>query len=421
MRALLAAASLFALAACGGGGDPVGGTSGNSTVKMEAACSIAGLKPALRETLIVIDRSTVKAAKPENFRLENAALWGLITGLADGQRAADTAAMAPRERLTIALADPVTGGLDQLFTGCVPTISQDEIAGRAGQGEDGFEKKFMGSDMASQTTRQREEFLKQVVIVLATAKFGAKARRSDTFATSSFLRTLKMIGPGRGTSETLRRVFVFADPAPAMTDVPGDYAESRKQGFALAETIQANFGQSDVYVVPAGRPLSEAQRGFLDALVLGSRGDLKGVTPFSPDSLAKAPVTVVNYSGELPLDGTIKSPMDLRLATAADGTLVNSWISYTASNGIRATPVAGQFVCDAEGQCDLRGDPGLGLGQRWRTDPGGSPQPLPGGPFGGLRLIEGKDDGQRLIGRIYDPIILVGDRGDIPLLARRTR
>ncbi|NNM75796.1 hypothetical protein HJG53_02600 [Sphingomonas sp. ID1715] len=420
MRRLIFASSVVALLA-GCGGDPVlDKQDGKGLVKLEAACSLAGLPSALRETLVVIDKTMVKPADPETFRVENPELWALVTGLADGQRASDTGAMAPRERLTIALADPQSGGLEQLFTGCLPGLSADEMAGRTGKGEDGLSSKFFGSDMASQISRQREEFLKQVVISIATAKFGGQARPADNFGDSGFARTLKTVGPGRGTPGLVRRVFLFADPAKALTTVPAEYVAARKQGFDASDGFQANFGQSDIYVVPAGRPLGENQRAFLDAFLLASRGDLKSVAPFSPDGLSKPPVRLISYSGELPLGGGIKTPMELRLASAADGTIVNSWISYTGSKGVRATPLAGQFVCGAEGVCDLRGDPNLSLGQRWRTEPGKAPQPLPEGPFGGMRLIEGKDDGQRLTGRIYDPVIYVGDTGDIPLVARRT-
>jgi len=111
--------------------------------------------------------------------------------------------------------------------------------------------------------------------------------------------------------------------------------------------------------------------------------------------------------------------MELRLPTAADGSLVGAWISYTGSKGQRRTPIAGQFACASDG-CELRGDPEGTLGQRWRTEPGMQPQPLVDGPFGGMRLISGKDDGQTLKGRIYDPIIYVGETGDISFTAKRS-
>lgn len=418
MQRVTGLAALAMLAGCGSG--PASqGEAAKGNVKLEAACALSGFPAALRETLVVIDRTAVKPASPETFRIENPAVWSLITGLADGQRAADTGAMAPRERLSIAVADPQTGGLDQLFTGCLPGLAADELAGRAGKGEDGTSSKFFGSDTVSQVNRQREEFLKQVVISLATTKFGGQSRAGSSFAESGFSRALKTVGPGRGTPGLVRRVFLFMDPAAALMSTPSDYADARKQGFAAADTLQANFGQSDIFIVPAGRTLSDTQRAFLDAVVLASRGDLKAVAPFSPDALPKPPVRIIRYSGELPLDGTIKTPMEMRLASAADGTIVNSWISYTGSKGVRATPIAGQFVCGTDGGCDLRGDPNMGLGQRWRTEPGASPQPMPDGPFGGMRLIEGKDDGQKLTGRIYDPMIYVGDRGDLSLTARR--
>jgi hypothetical protein len=407
-----------ALAGCGESADPLTG-GGPASVKLDTYCTIGGLAPAIRESLIVIDRTAVKPSQPETFRTENPELFALITGLGDAERALGTGAMAPRERLTIAIADPNSGGLSQIFTGCLPGLSKDEMTSRASKGEDSMVDSFFGSDMASQLSEAQAEFRKQVILMLVQAPNGGEAKTGDSFGESAFARVLKTIGPGAGTPGTVRRVFLFADPGRALGSIPGDYEGARKSAFAQAATAQINLGQSELYLVPPGRSLNDVQRGFLDGFFLGSGSDLRFVGPFSPDNLAKPPVKIVTYAGDLPLGGNINNPMEMRLAAAVDGTLVNSWISYTGSNGMRRTPVAGQFVCNADG-CELRGDPNLVLGQRWRTQPGSEPQVLVSGPFGGMRMINGKDDGARLTGRIHDPMIILADKGDISFVARRT-
>jgi hypothetical protein len=83
----------------------------------------------------------------------------------------------------------------------------------------------------------------------------------------------------------------------------------------------------------------------------------------------------------------------------------------TGSIGQRATPVAGQFTCSADRQCELRSDPAGGLGQLWRIKPGVGPEVREDAPFGGLRFLEGTESAHGIRGRIYDPVISIGHPG----------
>jgi hypothetical protein len=255
--------------------------------------------------------------------------------------------------------------------------------------------------------------------MVAQVTGGAAGKGADSFNSSNFARTFKNIGSGTLEADRVRRLIVYADPVPALSSVPDDYASARKAGFEQGQAAQANLGMAELYLLPAGRSVGDVQRAFLDAWFLSSGADLRQVGAFSPDAFAKPPARIMRYTGELPLSPEVKSPMELRLPAAADGTLVGAWITYTGSKGIRRTPISGQFACASDG-CELRGDPDGTLGQRWRTEPGAQPQPLVDGPFGGMRLISGVDDGQTLKARIYDPIIYVGDKGDINFTAKRS-
>jgi len=298
-------------------------------------------------------------------------------------------------------------------------MSKEELADRQSKGEDGMADAYFGSDMASKLEEARTNFLSKAVLMVAQVAGNGAGKGSDSFNGSGFARTFKVIGPGAPASERIRRLTVFADPGGALSTVPEDYAQARKAGFEQAQTAQTNLGLSELYLIPAGRAIGDSQRAFLDAWFLSSGADLRYVGAFTPNSLAKPPVQITNYTGQLPLSPEVMSPMELRLPAAADGSLVGAWISYTGSKGIRRTPFAGQFACSSDG-CELTGDPEGSLGQRWRTEPGMEPQPLVDGPFGGMRLISGKDDGQTLKARIYDPIIYVGDSGDISFTAKRS-
>lgn len=403
------------LSACGSDEQAV--VSNTGTVKFDEFCTMPGLSPALRQTLLVIDQSAVKPSKPETFRSENATLLALATGLGDAQRATSSGAMAPRERLTIAVADPGTGGFRQIFTGCLPGVSDQELRGRLAAGEDGFSASYFGSDLQSKISDGSEAFLKQVLMALVQVHPTAPVSGSESIQTTGLARVAKAIGPG--APGIVRRIFIYSDPTRSLSTIGGDYALARTSAFAAAQQLQGNLGQAELYIVPAGRAQSDLQKAFLDAFFLGLQADVRFVGPFSADNLARPPVKLLKYAGELPLAPGVRTPMDMRLAVTADGTLANSWISYTGSQGVRATPISGQFACAAADSCELRGDPNLGLGQRWRTQAGVAPQPMPGGPFGGMRMITGRDDGQAISGRIFDPIILVGTRGDIPFTAKR--
>jgi hypothetical protein len=419
MRKLLVAAVALLLAGCGDENAPTGGDA-HEAVKLDSFCSVPGLKPALRETVLVVDRNAVKPAKPETFKTENAGLFAAVIGLADAERAISSGAMAPREHLTIAVADPKTGGLNPIFSGCLPGMSKQEVADAATKGGDGALAVYFGSDTASKLREASKTFLTKAVLMTVQIS-PAERGGGDGFETSSLARTFKAIGAGDAAAGKVRRLVVYSDPSSALAAVPEEYEAARKLGFELAESSHAALGMSEAYIIPAGKTIGETGRGFLDAWLLANGADLRFVGAFTPSSFSKPPVQLVAYTGELPLTRDVMSPMEMRLAAAADGSLVDSWISYTASKGIRRTPLSGQFACTADG-CELRGDPDGTLGQRWRTKPGTQPQLLVDGPFGGMRLISGTDNGKTMKGRIYDPIILVGQAGgtgDIRFVAKR--
>lgn len=419
MRRPILLAMLLAIATLAGCGPDDPSPSVVQTSKFDKFCTIEGLGSPIRETVLLIDAQAIVASTGETFRQNNPVLFALVMGLGNPDRAVETGAIAPRERITLLVGDAVSGSTTPLFTGCVPGISQQELAARKAAGNDGALTKYFGSDMSSEIQKSREEFQKRILVALVQAKPGAKSSMTDSFETSSFARLLRSAGTGSTTDNLIRRIFIFADPAKSISKQFASYSEAREAGFTSAAAVQANLGLTEAYIVPSGGAVSSLNEAFLSAFLLSSGADLRRVTPFSPDGLGPVPTKIVRYSGELPLAPNVMSPMDIRLATTASGDLVSSWISYSASKGVRATPITGQFSCSDEDHCTLRGDPNGGLGQRWRTDPGPAPQPLPEGPFGGMRIIEATETAGRLSGRIFDPIIFVGSAGDLKFEAKR--
>jgi hypothetical protein len=418
LQAILALAALSALAGCGG--DEAVAPTETSAAKFDQFCSMTGLTSPPRTTVVLIDSSAITASAPEKFRETNPTLFALVMGLGDPERAVTTGAVAPRERLTVLIGDPVSGSIKPLFTGCVPGISATELAARSAGGQDGTLSKYFGSDAASTLTKSRDDFRKSLLVALVSAKPGNRLPATDTVETSTLARLMRAVGAGTAAdAATVRRLFIYTSPDRSIPSKLGSYKEAREAGFAAAERVGADLGRSEVHIVPATGTIGDLDEAFLSAFVLGSAADLRGVSGFSAEGLSQAPTQIYDYAGELPLSSEVKSPLELRLAVTETGELVDSWISYTGAKGERATPISGHFDCTDDDHCILRGDPNAGLGQRWRTEPGSAPQPLLGGPFGGLRMIEAQDHDGHLTGRIFDPVIFVGTTGDLKFDAKR--
>lgn len=397
---------LFSLAASACSDDlppeEVGGASATSR-KMEDFCSIKGLAAPVRETVLVIDQSSLVTSSPEEFRLKNPKLIEVLQGLSNNSRAVETGAMAPRERLSIVGVNPKSGAVNKVFSGCLPGFSADELAGRAASGSDSALDKYMGSDLASEAREYGENFSKFALIAALSVKPAPKAQQDQSGA--GLLRLIKLLASQPG--ETPRRIFLYTDPSRDLRQLPEGYEEARKAAFALARSNPVSMGLAEVHVVPAGRDVTATQTAFMDALFLGSGADLRSAAPFSADKLLPAAQKNYAFSGQMPVGDGVSVPVDIYLRVTRDGSLVNSWVSYTGGAGLWSTPLSGDFNCIDEGECTLKGDPQAGFGQRWRTLPGSEPQGLADAPFGGMRIVEGQVRGGTFNVRISDPIIKV--------------
>ena len=421
---LIALAALAGLGGCGGAEGDTATAAGEGAarpVKLDSFCGRQELPGPRRETVIAIDSTAIMASPPDRFRKDNGRLVDLLTGLATSQQALETGAMAPRERLTILALDPASGGSRQVFTGCLPGVTPDELAARQASGAESGLDKYMGSDLASDVEDASADFLKAATVAMVSIKAAAPAKDAGTPAT--MLRVLKALV--RQPGDTPRRLFVYTDPSRPLRALPPDYAALRADAFKAAREAQISLGLVDAYVIPARRDLDDRQRGFLDALLLGAGANLRSVAPFSPDRLEPAAKASFVYVGQMPLYANVEAPAELRLNVTAAGRLVNSWIGFTGRDGVKATPLGGEFACDADGACTLKGDPQAGLGQRWRTLAGSTPQPLADAPFGGMRMIEAAGGTESLNVRIFDPtfkILLAGSTPtDIKFKARLVR
>jgi hypothetical protein len=154
-----------------------------------------------------------------------------------------------------------------------------------------------------------------------------------------------------------------------------------------------------------------ANREFLDAFLLGSRGRLAGWSSGAPSDLAAPPTSTRNFAGTIQY-GPVQFPVRARLSVDRDGRLANSWI-LVMNEEERATPLSGSAVCDGNGDCRVTGD-GRGFSQLWSVKPGGEPEFDPLMPFSGLRNFDLTIARGKASGRVFDPLVdQIADRKEL--------
>ena len=409
--ALLAGAAALSLNGCGQGNEAAAPADMGTSVRQDEFCAPLGLSPALRHTVILVDVSALKDAAPEEFAARNGPLLKLVQSLAFPDLALQSGASVPRERISLIAASPRTGNHSTVFTGCLPGMSEQEIM-KADKG--GAFDKYMGSDLNSRLAKDREAFQRQIIISLMRMKGlaeQASAASDDQFSSSTLVRLLKPLPPPATDDSAIRRVFVYTDIGRTTPKIEGDIAAVRTAAFEQAKKTSLHLGLSEISIVGSegGAQLGLAE-DYFRAFLLGSQGQLKDVGGFSPNGASPAPVSLSLYRGTLKVTGH-EMPMTLRLAADSRGRLVGSWISYTASSGIRATPLTGDFICTAERDCLLKSSPEGGLGQLWRLSGGEEPEAREDAPFGGLRFLEATEKPSGMEGKISDPVISIGEPG----------
>ncbi len=381
------------------------------TVRLDAFCAPFGLSPTLRHTVVLVDASTIKNVAPEEFSAQNPALLKLIHGLAIPDIAMQTGTIVPRERVTLIAASPRTGAHSTVFTGCMPGLSETEM--RNADKGNAFDKYF-GSDLNSKLREDRELFQKSVLTSLMQMKNLAEppsATADGDFASSPLVRILKALPSPSADDIEVRRVYVFTDISRSPPPVSDDIAAVRAEAFKHAKTIALQLGLSDVSIVDSGSTgnLGLAENYF-SAFLLGSQAQLRQVGAFSAETASAPPTSIALYRGTLKV-ADYEMPLTLRLGIDGRGRLVGSWISYTASFGVRATPLTGDFICTDERDCVLKSSPEGGLGQLWRLSGGDDPEAREDAPFGGLRYLEATEKPAGMEGRIFDPVISIGEPG----------
>jgi hypothetical protein len=371
-------------------------TSTYEAVRQEASCPRAKEPRSLRQTVVVLDEGIVSATPEENQR------WTRIVVEAADARDVATGALGVRERFSIHVARRDGSELVPLFVGCAPNLGVEET-GRA-RGQDSALDRFIGRDADSRAKRERQDFASGLARALAQVQRQAAAIAAEPQQPGSLVRALQNAGRLADPEQGLAR-FVLVTPFNLPDRASPDAAAARQRGFSLAERSGVDLGRAEVYV--AGANLGEgAALDFARAFVLGSKGFLAGARSDGLPRLLPEPTRNRVYSGFIDWVGK-RVPMQVRLATSAQGELVNSWVEVTVSRPV-ATPLNGKALCRAEA-CEVHGDGRFA--QVWLVNPGDASAGNASFPFAGARNVEMRTTAEGAKGRVQDPSLIFYDVG----------
>ncbi len=399
------ALGLAALAGCGSesGDSPTTALGGKSTsLRMEAWCAMEGLSPALRETFIVVDERNLEPAQQGNeFAEKNGAVRDAVISFADPGSALENGRSTARERITLMVASADGSAPRQLFTGCLPGLTQTERTS-ALQGESSVGRFFSGGKM-QELDEAVDTFRATIAGALiqaarSSAPEAAPSEKNPLLASlAATNRIFRKIG-------TVPRVVLVSDglPLPAAQDV----AAARHEALTEAARTPVDFGNAEVMVIGRGGN-DETGLAFIQTYLLRLNGKLaswsadpSGATP------TPAPSSLRRYVGTVQYPGSPEGIVRARLAMDSDGKLVNSWLILSGAPYERAIPLTGQGVCNENGDCKLRAD-NEGFANVWVAARGQQDdvQFDNEAPFGGMREWTLETSGNGLKGEVFDSAV----------------
>ncbi|MEM1105641.1 MAG: hypothetical protein AAGH87_04555 [Pseudomonadota bacterium] len=357
-------------------------------------CDLDGYEPAQRETLIVIDSQLITLG--ENTLEENRPWRERLIQLLNTENSGALNRWAPRERLTVSIAEGDGSGLRSVFSGCMPLYSGPEE--RDLRENEGSLNAFLTGGWQKQLENDRRDF-----------------QRSLTFSLVEGIKDLSAPVPGQrfvesGLGQSLvrgyRPTFQYGVPRLIILtkleayDLPaGDTETVRYTGRADASEWKADLGRSEVHILGADGATEAAGKEYLRSIFLASKGNVVTMAGLTGAVLTDDPPASIRvFDGRISYpDGTY--PMKLRLALDGNNRAVNSWIEVQ-SDQIRFVPLAGAVSCTSETQCAFI-DAGE-FAQVWTDSPGGEPEFENWMPFVGFRDIAFDIDGTSVAGLISD-------------------
>jgi hypothetical protein len=380
------------------------------TVVADRACHLDGLIRPLRQTIVVIDQSSIiQIGAGDNIGAANRIWLNAILTIAGVQEGQASVISAPRERVTVIVAREDGGDLIRVFTGCAPTYSQDEIAEmkKSSVGLKGGIDWFVGRGVETRIENERNSFRSQLTSALAELPKMSRPKSSissESF-TPPFLGAFSLLAGTIDLGEGIPRLFVFSSMKAKMLGELTEAKAARGAGFDLAAKIGGDLQRAEVYVSGVSNDSGRYSRDFIQAFFLGIKGRVSGFSGETLPPVAEPPQMVQVFGGTVDYGAGVKVPMQIRLATDRSGSLVNSWIEVTVKQAV-ATPLTGKVVCKNPESCEVTGD-GKEFAQSWVLDPGlDQMQKFDASlPFSGVRYFEFTTSASVLKGRAYDPLV----------------
>ncbi|MBY5721783.1 hypothetical protein HFO33_35430 [Rhizobium leguminosarum] len=371
-------------------------------------CAKGGATPSLRQTIVVIDGSLAVADTPEGPDPQNLAWRKFSAQFFDANSQNIYQVMAPRERLTLAIANSDGSGLTSVFTGCVPTVSAQE-AEKLNQDTTSLQR-FFGNDWQSAQREAAEGFTRAATIALVEGLKRAKVGPTTSKQLFSHGALMQALNKAKGYSlaSGLPRVVLYTDLSSSELPV-ADMTTSRRQGRVDAEAISLDLQRAEVDLFNPGPGVSDEQTEYLKAFFLAGKGKVETISS-AGGSFAenKEPTKSAVYQGAISY-GKGQYPVRMRLARDQNGSVVMSWMEEQ-SDRVHFSPFGGILNCENDSKCDFVGD--RVFAQIWTDKP--SPEPSCEGwmPFGGLRELSFTLDSDVLKGKISDGVCVINGMED---------
>jgi hypothetical protein len=367
----------------------------------ESYCNKNNVTPAKRQTAIVIDSALI-TPEPNGPKSENKYWRQRIARFVDANDQAVSRRFAPREPVTILVAEADGSGLRKLFYGCMPLYSaaeQKELEKKTSKSS-----RFFGKDWKARLKKDNGNFAGKVLLSLvANMKEITPVEEGLPFQKSGLGQSV-----ARGYQPSLEygvpRLIIVTDLS-KYSFQDGEVPAAKKKGREHSAAWGGNFFRGEVHILGATQSEDLADKEYLKSLFLGSKGNLITIAGFNGALVDQAaPDTVTIYQGTIQYpDG--EYPIAMRLALDSNRRAVNSWIEIQTDE-LRFVPFYGALSCKTEKKCTFieTGN----LAQIWTDSPGGEPEFEQYMPFVGFRDMKFSILGNAISGAITD------SSGEIP-------
>ena len=128
----------------------------------EGWCNREGLKPALRQTILLVDERALVPGKGAVFRTQNGKLFEVVNTLASPTQGLTSGVMAPRERLTVYVLPSDGASPRMVYSGCAPGYSATEMA--AAQADRSVVGDFVGGTLSGELEDEIEAYNRTFIL-----------------------------------------------------------------------------------------------------------------------------------------------------------------------------------------------------------------------------------------------------------------